>query len=579
MRLLIPLSALLALLSAPVRAQLTVELVLADGSKIAASSGEKVEVAPRVEMAVHDRWFTIRHSGPLRDYRIFKKEWTGEVLYFRSLEVEVPADLAPQGRELNGARPSERPASEGRTWWTLVGPADRKIVDKVFPGSKEHHFLEGGDCLHYLLRPKADPLDELPDEARRQAALALLDLDPAAWDPKLRLDAVLELFGGPFESGAPPPGIRARRDFHWRLFPHNYHSAYGGKRHIDGWYWAADPCWGEGGSNCHYMIDLWPMLSALRHPEAPQARNDLTLGLWMLRQKCGYGLVWSRGTRFCAMWKYEKGQTRRGSSYWPMQTKQWDLPLLVGATISDDPFLKEAVEWRKAWWLRRKTSEVRSMYPGRYGTRALARLLRNLQHFWIYDEENREHYAALAGALIDHAFSFCREGNHFFREPKLYAGSGHRDWAPWMQAQVVAAMHWWQKHEVGTAHRDQLKEVTRSLLELTRPHSDGQHWRIPYHVYGHPRWEVRKWGASTLNAWFSPVFTAASEMGIESVHGVPLEEAAARSRRTAFLRAGRSWSNLLRPSRKGLQIVGGVDGALGSADVKILASTLCGSLR
>ena len=144
-----------------------------------------------------------------------------------------------------------------------------------------------------------------------------------------------------------------------------------------------------------------------------------------------------------------------------------------------------------------------------------------------------------------------------------------------MEAQALAAVRPWSQPGAplasGEAERVELKRLTQHILDLGRPEK-ADLWQVPQYVMGHPTWSVQRWGHPSLDGWFHQVWGMAADLGITQAAGVPLDEAAQRSRETAFGRLGREWSSITPQPGDLLEIMGGVRGALGAADEKILAA-------
>ena len=166
-----------------------------------------------------------------------------------------------------------------------------------------------------------------------------------------------------------------------------------------------------------------------------------------------------------------------------------------------------------------------------------------------------------------------------------WESGGNPYWAPWMEAQALAALWAWMhpggRLEADEAELTELRRLTQHLIDLGRPVGD-RYWQVPKYISGYPIWTVRKpqdWGHPVLNGWFHLVWSMAAELGITHAAGVPLAEAAERSRETAFGRLGRGWRNMEPQAGDLLELMGGVRMALGSADEKLQEGALSGVVR
>lgn len=582
----------LSLLCSLALAQIAVDVTLPTGATLHAESGETLELAPRCTLRVGESWLAIRHEGQPRHWGAFRALWSPEAFAFRSIVATIPEDWLPVGLPLNGAR--DLSTVEGRTLWALVPDDAALLPDPDIPGSDASHVVIGGETIAWRFRPRQAYLEALPTQAARDQALAIIQPDLAVYGRYPEMQDALRLWGGTVASAHLKPPGGAPRDLLWRLIRTHWKSAKGSDWPLEHWYLGGDIPWAEGSCNAHYNGDLWTLLNGLTLEDRNEARLALTLGMWIARSKAEKGLIWSQGNRFRGWWHYEKGRSasgsigRRGRSYFPQPYKEWDRGLLVASVLApDDVLLQEAVALRRVTWLARKPSDLPSLASGRYGARVFGRMLTNLLvwHRWAQttgDNELRDHCVELAAALRERGMGFART-SLWFRDGTTWAASGNRAWAPWMQAQALSATWAWSKPGAPLEITDaavlgELRGWTQHLLDMGRPVGT-DYWQIPAHVTGYPSWEVEDWGHPILNGWLHPVWAMAAQLGIEEVAGMKIEEAAIRSRDTAFRAVGRGWSNMDPKTGDLLEHVGGVRGALGAADSKLLAGLLSGALK
>jgi hypothetical protein len=511
-----------------------------NASEVYAQIGD--DVVCRLSPGTHE--LTITHKGPPPNWTK-NLPWTEGHGRLYSVVVYDDDNRIPMGYALNGARQLE----DGG--WEIIN---------------EERDLYGGERLHVEM---VDYSEKIPLDLHGMP-FALADGVELDQDALKNLSDVLYLWG------AHPGELDIRhnpRTLLWRMNPAGWDHIGGNPDDIYGWRDAGDLYWADNHTNCHYNAELWPMLWALLNPTHPDAQLSARVGLWMLKQKCGFGLYWSSNNKYEGHWAYEKStKRRRGDVFLPSNFKQWDLGLIVGHLLEPaNQHLRDALFRRRSYWLTRPTTKqgIRSMIgSGRYGSRNVARPLSNLLYWWRFDVFNRNLYERLASGIIEEAMSWVSAENPWFRDVETWNGP-FKYWAPWMQAQAIHAVDAWLPIlGLREEHGEKMALMCEKALSFVELYGDG-YARVPLYINGYPEWTVYKWGHPSLCAWMTMVLPVAENFGVEV--SPAMRDALVK---TGYAKLGCNSSNIHDSPR--LSLAGG---DLGGAGGKILAGAMSSLLR
>jgi len=399
----------------------------------------------------------VRHrNGSGADQWGLAAQPAGAPIPFYSWQVDAPGYTILVGG-LFGARQTGPGAFTlaDATDWKL--PARRNNLD-LWSTSAGYHRILPGDTLYARLAPAADPwelayLAAVLTPERRAAALAVMAFDEARiarW-PWLRKVMGWYRYDASSINPATPAG---QRNCGWLLVPQNFMvrwpyylgSTTAGMAACRHWYGlgSRSAVQGENQTNEHYRAAAAWLGCGLRTND-PVA---VTVGLYLLRAKCAYGLVDCDPPHIDkGMWRNEKGDLVRGTTGTrPGRAKEYDRDLAMAHAAgftAEEPLLGRAAGLRMGSLLGPTWS-----WNGSGGARHLGHYLENLRDWYTATDDDR--FRARAQLEIDHAMTIVGARPYFIDDPAHEKVSGGEGLC------ALAGCRWWALHGAGANHQAKL---------------------------------------------------------------------------------------------------------------------------
>lgn len=302
----------------------------------------------------------------------------GNPVYFQSLMVHIPGKTIYFGQEYYGV------TQTGTDDYQLIAVNDPKhtsrtatITSATYSPSRDFHFLEGGEAIHYRFAPIGDPAETslIPAQAQIDDALALLNLATTRIAAYPMLDHVMNLYQhvttGPGAYNNPAADQKAVR-MTWltkianidathannqitHLNPMPYTKWYGGM-------WVMTP---DGTGMLRpgmYMTEAWFAVDWLRH--GASHIDSYHYGLAQMRHKIATSMTrFDTANQFKNMWRNESNGYVSANSpapypaqihksgtagvYFPCNAKSWDLGLAIWRLLRpDDALITDAFDRR-----------------------------------------------------------------------------------------------------------------------------------------------------------------------------------------------------------------------------------------
>jgi len=202
---------------------------------------------------------------------------------------------------------------------------------------------------------------------------------------------------------------------------------------------------GENLSNEHYRAAADWLGVGIRNNDV----GAITVGLYLLRAKCAYGLVDCDPPHIDkGKWRNEKGDLARGTTGTrPDRAKEYDRDLAVAHAAgftSEEPLLGRAAGIRMGSLLGPTWS-----WSGSGGARMLGHYLENLRDWYVATDDDR--FRARAQLEIDHAMTVIVKAKPYFVDDpaheKVSGGEG---------LCALAACRWWALHGAGASWQSKL---------------------------------------------------------------------------------------------------------------------------
>lgn len=401
----------------------------------------------------------VRHrNGSGSDSWGLASQPAGQPVAFSRWQIDAPPGYTLLMGGLFGARqlgPSSFLMADAGDWKL---PARRNGVD-LWPATAGYHRILPGDTLYARVVPASDPwetgyLASVLTPERRAAALAVMAFDEARiarWPWLAKYVDRAYLFDAACLNPATPAGQRWAG---WLLVPGNFMvrwpfylgSTPAGSAACRHWYGlgSRSAVQGENLNNEHYRAAACWLGCGMR-------RNDpasITVGLYLLRAKCAYGLVDCDPAHIDkGKWRNEKGDLARGTTGTrPDRAKEYDRDLAMAEAAgftATEPLLGRSAALRKASLLGPDWA-----WSGSGGARMLGHYLENLRDWSVATGDDR--FRARAQLEIDHAMTIVGARPYFVDDPAHEKVSGGEGLC------ALASCRWWALHGAGANHQAKL---------------------------------------------------------------------------------------------------------------------------